>query len=77
MVVEKTQVFHYCEPGGGEGKRERGREREAVWLCGFTSLQQEPKQPRLTQTASGKEGKWHGSGVWQGELTVGSRLDFP
>lgn len=36
MVVEKTQVFHYCEPGGGEGKRERERERErsnaVMWI---------------------------------------------
>lgn len=78
MVVEKTQVFHYCEPGGGEGKREREREKEKQ--CGYV----DSHHCSRSQTSQGShkqplERKANGTALGSGEerLTVGSRLDFP
>lgn len=56
MVVEKTQVFHYCEPGGGEGKRERERERERSSAVMWIHI----------VAAGAKPAKAHTNGLWKG-----------
>lgn len=40
VVVEKTQVFHYCEPA-------RGREKKRESVCVDPIMTAEPNQPRL------------------------------
>lgn len=56
LVVEKTQVFRCCEPGG-EGEREKSS--LVTWIHIITA---EAKLATVTQTAPGKEGHRHSSG---------------
>lgn len=54
LVVEKTQVFRYCEPGGGEGGRERSS--SVMW------------SPIITAGAKPAEG--HTNRPWEGKQTA-------
>lgn len=53
VVVEKTQVFHYCEPA-------RGREKERISLCG--SYHDSRTKPAKAQRDLGEEGR-HSTGL--------------